>query len=164
MEDFMALTDETKKEDDIIDLNIDVIKKQRFRINGDPNSVIELNLSDLRIYERLEKGLAKLQEEMHKIAELSNDDENLSNLLNEADAKMCEWMDYIFDSPISAVFSKSGSMYDPFNGVFRYEHIIDTLTKLYTNNINDEYKKMRARIQKNVSKYTANKTTKGKKK
>ena len=139
----MALTDETKKEDNIIDLNIEGIKKQRFRINGDPNSVIELNLSDLRIYERLEKGLAKLEEEMRKIAQFSNDDEDLSKLLNEADAAMCEWMDYIFDSPISSVFSKSGSMYDPFNGVFRYEHIIDTLTKLYTNNINDEYKKMK---------------------
>ena len=155
----MSLTDETKKEDNIIDLNIEGIKKSRFRINGDPNSVIELNLSDLRIYERLEKGLAKLEEEMRKIAEVSNDSEDLSKVLNEADAKMCDWLDYIFDSPISRVFSKTGSMYDPFNGMFRYEHIIDSLTKLYTNNLNDEYKKMKVRIQKHVSKYT-----KGKKK
>ena len=52
----MALTD-NKINDEIIDLNIDGIKKQRFRINGDPDSIIELNLSDLNIRERLEKGI-----------------------------------------------------------------------------------------------------------
>lgn len=153
----MALADNKQIEDNIIDLNIDGIKKQRFRINGDPKAIIELNLSDLNISDRLEKGFAKLQEKMSEISNLSGEDENLSELLNKANTEMCEWLDYIFDSPVSEVFSKGGSMYDPKDGMFRYEHIIDGLTKLYTDNLNQEYKKMRARIQKHTEKYTGKK-------
>ena len=159
----MALMDETKVDGtSIIDINIDGIKKQKFRINGDPQAVIELNLSDLGIQSRLEEGLSKLQEEMSKIADMNNDDENLSELMKQANDKMCEWIDYIFDSPVSAVCAKGGTMYDPFNGVFRYEHIIDSLTRLYTDNLNEEYKKIRSRIQKHTDKYTGKKSAKRK--
>lgn len=147
----MALTDETK---DIIDLNIDGVKKQRFRINGDPNSIIELDLSDLKIIDRLEDGLQKLEVEMRKIAEVKPEDDNFSEVLNEADARMREYIDYIFDYPVSAVCARYGTMYDPKDGMFRYEHIIDALTKLYQNNINDEYKKFQTRIKKHTDKYT----------
>lgn len=147
----MALTDETK---DIIDLNIDGVKKQRFRINGDPNSIIELDLSDLKIIDRLEDGLQKLETEMRKIAEVKPEDDNFSEVLNEADTRMREYIDYIFDYPVSAVCARYGTMYDPKDGMFRYEHIIDALTKLYQNNINDEYKKFQARIKKHTDKYT----------
>lgn len=156
----MALTDINKTEDNIIDITIEGIKKQRFRINGDPNSIIELNLSDFGIYERLEKGMAKLQDEMSKIANIPEDDAKIQEKMREANKAMCEWMDYIFDSPISEVFSKGGTMYDPKDGMFRYEHILDTLTKLYTNNINDEYKKLKARVQKHTEKYTGGKKNK----
>ena len=160
----MALTDENKKPaDDIVDINIDGIKKQRFRINGDPKAIIELNLSDLNIYNRLEKGLKELQDTMSEIAKIPNDDEELSEKLQLADGKMREWIDYIFDSPVSEVVGKGGTMYDPFNGMFRYEHIIDGLTKLYTNNINAEYKKLRLRLQKHTDKYTKPATKRGKK-
>lgn len=158
----MALTDEIKT-NDIIDINIDGIKKQKFRINGDPQSVIELNLSDLNISDRLEKGIEKLQEEMSKISGMDSEDENLSEMMKKADEVMCNWIDYIFDSPVSAVFSKAGSMYDPLDGMFRYERIIDGLTKLYTDNLNQEYKKLRTRVQKHTDKYTGKKTSKTKK-
>lgn len=167
----MALTDKTDLEfnspaSEVIDLNIDSIKKQRFRINGDSNAIIELNLSDLRIQERLATGLEKLSQEMSKIAAIAEDDDEIQEKMKKADETMCEWLDYIFDSPISEVFSRGGSMYDPINGMFRYEYIIDSLTKLYTDNINDEYKKINARIQKYTQKYIGAKksSTKPKKK
>ena len=149
----MALKDDAK----IIDLNIDGIQKQRFRINGDPNSIIELNTSDMGIGDRLQTGLQKLQEKMSEIAELSDDDEELSDKMKKANEVMCEWVDYIFDSPISQVLSKGGTMYDPKDGMFRYEHIIDGLTKLYSDNINKEYKAIQARIKKHTSKYAGKK-------
>lgn len=157
----MALTDEVKN-DGIIDINLEGIQKQRFRINGDPNAIIELNLSDLTIDERLEHGFEKLQEEMSKISEIPDGDENLSEIMKQANEAMCKWIDYIFDSPVSAVCSKGGSMYDPIDGMFRYERIIDGLTKLYTDNLNQEYKKLRNRIQKHTDKYIGKKTTKKK--
>lgn len=146
----MALTD---KANEVIDIDIEGIKKQRFRINGDSNSIIELNLSDLNISKRMEEGLEKLESEMTNIANLP-DDENLSDKLKEADTRMREYVDYIFDYPVSAVCVKGGTMYDPKNGMFAYEHIIDALTKLYTNNLNDEYKKLKSRVQKHTDKYT----------
>ena len=157
----MALTDNQQINDDIIDINIDGIKKQRFRINGRPDSIIELNLSDLSIDTRLEKGFKKLQEKMSEISEMPNDAENLSELLERANKEMCDWVDYIFDSPVSEVLSRGGTMYDPKNGMFRYEHIIDCLTKLYTNNLNSEYKQMKNRISKYTDKYTNKSTKKG---
>lgn len=146
----MALTDNTNE---IIDLNIEGIKRSRFRINGDSTAIIELNLSDLNTIDRMQEGMKKLEEEMTAIANLP-DDENLSDKLKEADARMREYVDYIFDYPVSAVCVKSGTMYDPKNGMFTYEHIIDALTKLYTNNLNAEYKKMKSRVQKYTDKYT----------
>ena len=146
----MALTDNAN---DVVDISIDGIKKQRFRINGDSTAIIELNLSDLNTIDRMQEGMKKLEEEMTAIANLP-DDEKLSGKLKEADARMREYVDYIFDYPVSDVCVKSGTMYDPKNGMFTYEHIIDALTKLYTNNLNAEYKKMKSRVQKYTDKYT----------
>lgn len=157
----MALTDEIK--DNIIDVNLEGVKRQRFRINGDPNAIIELNLSDLGIVERLEEGVKQLEEQMTRISELDSDDEELSKKLKQADAAMRECVDYIFDYPVSAVCAKYGTMYDPKDGKFRYEHIIDGLTKLYNENLNEEYKKFQNRIKKHTAKYTVPSAGKSKK-
>lgn len=159
----MALTDETKNniqtpEDDVIDINLDGVKRKRFRINGIPGAIVELNLSDLSIVDRLERGMQKLAAEMAAISEIPDDDENTSDKLAQADQKMREYVDYIFDYPVSAVCApKDSTMFDPNNGLFRYETIIDGLTKLYADNINAEYKKINARLKKHTDKYVSKK-------
>lgn len=158
----MALTDSIKNNDGVVDINIDGITRTRFRINGDPTAVIELNISDLGVIDRLESGLDKLDKDMTDIAALDTDEENFSERLKTIDQRMRETIDYIFDSPVSAVCAKYGTMYDPIDGMFRYERVIDGLTKLYTNNINAEYKKLQQRIKKYTDKYTS--ATKGKRK
>lgn len=154
----MALTDNKEKVEDVVDISLEGIQKTKFRINGRNDCIIELNLSDLGITVRLEKGLKKLQEEMSNISSIPDDDEQLSDKLLEADKHMRDYIDYIFDSPVSDTLVKSGTMYDPINGEFRYEHIIDGLTKLYTDNINREYKKINMRIKKHTDKYTGKKS------
>ncbi len=161
----MALTDnENLKQDDIIDINLEGIKRKRFRINGDPDAIVELNLSDLGIMERLNVGMDKLADEMSAISNIPDDADNetFQTKLKEADAKMREYVDYIFDYPVSAVCAKYGTMYDPQDGQFRYEIIIDGLTKLYTDNINSEFKKIQTRIKKHTDKYTNNPSKKNK--
>lgn len=163
----MALLDEKKSVENtvpagVVDLNIDGIKKTAFRINGDNNSILELNLSDLELGERLEKGYEKIQEELTRISQLP-DDADASTELKKADKIMREQLDYIFDSNVSEVCGKGGSMYDPKDGSYRFEHILTALLKLYGNNLSDEYEKMKKRIQKHTEKYVP-KATKSHKK
>ena len=152
----MALMDENIKNtsDDVIDINLEGATRTRFRINADSTAIIELNLSDLGIIERLEKGLKNIEKQMSEIAGLSDDDENLSKKMKEADQKMREQVDAIFDYPVSAVCARYGTMYDPKNGQFQYETIINGLLKLYSDNINAEAKKVESRIKKHTDKYT----------
>jgi hypothetical protein len=153
--------------DDIQDIDLSAIKKKRFRINGDPNKILELNTSDLSITSRLSKSYEKLNKYMDEVGkelqavpdsgeeELSEDQERLvEENLAKIDAKMREEIDYIFDAPVSEVCADEGSMYDPFNGMFRFEHIIDAITKLYENNLNSEFNKMKRRVSAKTSKYT----------
>jgi len=154
----MALTDENKVSG-VIDLNIEGIKKTPFRINGRDDSILELNTSDLGIAERLEKGYENIQKELQRIAALG-EDADLSAELKKADKVMRDELDYIFDSNVSEVCGKGGTMYDPINGSYRFELIINALTNLYSTNLNDQYKKMKARIQKHTEKYVNTKSGK----
>lgn len=151
--------------DEITDVEIKAVKKQKFRFNGDNNKILELNTSDLSIVTRLNSAYERLTKLMEEVGETlstlpeeeDTTDESLNNIgdmLKKLDTKMREEVDFIFDAPVSAVLCADGSMYDPIDGMFRYEHIIDKLTELYENNINREFGKMRQRVNSRTSKYT----------
>lgn len=151
--------------DDVQDIDLSVIKRKRFRINGDSNKILELNTSDLQISSRLATAYNHLLAYMDEVGDtLSNlpdeeaiteeQEELIRNELSAIDAKMKEEVDYIFDAPVSAVCCDGGSMYDPFEGMFRFEHIIEALAKLYETNISSEFSKMRKRVNMKTSKYT----------
>lgn len=149
---------------DIIDVDLSVIKKKKFRINGDNSKILELNTSDMGIVTRLDESYQKLIDLQNSVASLAddvkdedNDRETLSstaNKLNKIDGEMRELLDYIFQSNVSEICGSEGSMYDPINGTFRYEHIISTLIKLYENNLSKEFNKMKQNISKHTAKYT----------
>lgn len=157
----------TPVDNDIIDVKFDNIKKQRFRIEGDNNRILELDTSDLSVINRIEDSYPKLVALEQKASlmkvkdELGDDDTleeaaekvNISQTLREIDTEMREIMDFIFDADVSAKCAPSGSMFDPFNGEFRYEHILNKLTSLYETNLNSEYDKLRKRINKHTDKY-----------
>ena len=157
----------TNSHGNIIDINFDIIRKKRYRIDGDDSRILELNTSDLNI-------LARLKETYPKLVDLANNafkdlpevdtsdnydfatDEATANVidtLKDADIKMRELVDYIFDAPVSSVCAPSGSMYDPINGGFRFEHIIDTLAALYETNISSEMGAIAKRVRKHTDKY-----------
>ena len=141
------------KQNEIIDLQIESVKKSRIRINGDNNSILELNLSDLNIAERLDKGYEKLQNCISKIANMDTEAEDLPKELHTIDQEMREIVDYIFDSNVSEVCCKSGTMFDLKDGVYKFESILEALTKLYSDNLNSEYKTMKKRVQQHTEKY-----------
>lgn len=151
--------------DDIQDVELSAVKKQRFRFNHDNSKILELNTSDLNIITRLTTSYDRLNKIMEEVAgtlsELPEGDDatedkldNISAILKKLDDSMKEEVDFIFEAPVSKVLCSDGSMYDPIDGMFRYEHIIDKITSLYENNLNREFTKMRERVNSKTSRYT----------
>ena len=161
----MALTDETVRQDDIIDIELPELRKKRYRIDGDNDRILELNTSDIGIVKRLNivyPKLIKLSEEVVSELDFSEDipvDELLdreADALSGIDQKMRALVDELFQSNVSEVCVPEGTMYDPINGEFRFEHIIKTIGALYETNFNNEFQKIARRVSKNsptVKKY-----------
>ena len=152
-----------EKNNNIIDISLAVTNKKRIRIDGDDSRILEINTSDFGVVSRLRDLYPKLRELVGKAHELADDEEleddeaeitKTANRFDDIDATMRGLIDEIFDSNVSEVCAPSGTMYDPFNGKFRFEYIIEVLMGLYEENIAKEYKLMEKRITKHTSKYT----------
>ena len=149
--------DTTVEDNTVIDIEIKESPKKRFRINGDNSKILELNVSDMNVITRLSNGYEHLQKLIKDISDTPSDDENFVDALDKIDQAMRKELDYIFQSNVSEICGSGGNMYDPYGGMFRYEHILDTLTKLYANNVNEEFKKIKKRLDKHTGKYTKKK-------
>lgn len=145
----------------IIDIDLSATRKKKIRVDGDDNRILELDTSDMNIVVRLRDGYEKLESLMKEINDLQISDTGdiktditeLGNVVEDIDTKMRNVLDEIFDSNVSEICAPSGSMYDIFNGEYRFEHILKALTPLYENNIDKEYEKMKKRVQKHTDKY-----------
>lgn len=153
-----------KQEPEVTTVDLGFVEKRKFCISGDFNRILELNVSDLNIASRLKVGYPKLQdllkEAQAKIASIPESEDELETLnhladaLTEIDQKMREVIDYIFDTNASEICVPSGNMYDPVDGQWRFERIIDTLSKLYTTGLDEEFNKLKNRVEQKTSKYT----------
>ena len=151
----------------IIDIDLSAARKKKYRIDGDNNRILELNTSDMSIIERLEPAYKKLNKLMSDAVNLLGTQEEsddtmqdinkVSEALKTIDEKMRNLLDELFDSNVSEVCAPYGTMYDPFNGEFRFEHIIKVLLELYESNFVDEFAKMMKRMDKHTAKYTKKK-------
>lgn len=151
------------QDQDVVDVDLGFVEKRKFRICGDYNRILELNVSDLGITGRLKEGYPKLQkyfeEAKDKVVASKDvvDEETLgefAEILAEIDAKMREVIDYIFDTNASEVCAPSGTMYDPVGGQFRWERILEKLSALYSTGLSEELAKMKTNVEKKTSKYT----------
>ena len=158
----MALSgDEVRKDEELLDIDLLATRKKRFRINGDSNRILELNTSDMNVVSRLNKIYPKLHKLNTKAINIKFDNEGneeqqleqVATQLEEIDTEMRSLLDELFDTNVSEVAAPDGSMYDPFLGKFRYEHIIEALLKLYDENFTSEFEMMRKRVETKTSKY-----------
>lgn len=152
---------ENTMDTNIIDINLDGVEKQKFRING--KSILELDTSDLNIISRLREVYPKLNKLANEATQNVNIEDNtpvekqldeMADVLQTIDTKMREYVDYIFDSNVSEICAPHKSMYSPHGGKFTYEHITETLGALYANKIDEEAKLLSARMRKHTNKYT----------
>lgn len=148
--------------DNVIDISLKETARKKFRIDGDDDRILELNTSDMSIINRLNTIYPKLQQlAVDASAKLDIGDEKdtqkaldaSAKALTEIDTDMRNLVDELFDSNVSEVCCPSGSMYDPFNGKFRFEHIIETLSGLYETNLKNEFSKMSKSVKKHTDKY-----------
>lgn len=149
-------------EDKIIDIDLSATSKKKIRINGDNNKILEINTSDLGLLGRLEETYPKLnklsQEASLALSETNEEDtQKIAEILANINTEMCKYLDYIFDSNVSELCSDGGTMYDLFNGKFRFEHIIEVLGEQYETNLKSEIHKAQQRLKKHTSKYTKKK-------
>jgi hypothetical protein len=151
--------------DEIIDLDLSITKKKKFRFDKDDNRIIEVNTSDMNLIQRVSTAYPRLQELQTKASKLtegldieegSGIDElsTMAERLSAVDTEMRDVLDYMFDAPVSAAAAPTGSMYDPFNGSFRYEHIIAIMMTQYEQNLQSEFGKMEKQLKKHTDKYT----------
>ena len=154
-------------EENIIDIDLSVTRKKKFRIDGDNSRFLELNTSDLGIFARLKEVYPKMKQLatsasgiLSSVDDESDDTEKTLEALaqlSDIDKELRDDLDQIFDSNVSEVCAPSGTLYDPFNGMLRFEHIIETLAGLYEDNLQAEFKAMTQRVQKHTNKYTKKK-------
>lgn len=149
-------------EENIIDLQLKKVKKQRFRINGESDKILELNTSDISIISRLKMIYPKLQTLAEDALTFSDEELNdntpeglfkFADKLDRIDENMGNLLDEIFDANVSETCKDGGKMYDLFDGMFRFEHIIETLSTLYSTGFDAEFAKVRQRIDKHTGKY-----------
>lgn len=153
------------KENDIIDISLESVRRKRFRIDKDDNRILELDTTDLSIVDRLQTAYDKLTEAVNNAfnnVDMSEPEDidiksdyvtNFVDSLKTADLDIRSIVDSIFNSNVSEICAPTGSMLDPINGKFRFEHIFDILIPLYETDIASEMTKFNARIQKHTSKY-----------
>ena len=147
---------------EITDVDLGFVEKRRFRIAGDYNRMLELNVSDMNIYPRYTQAYPKLlelaQEASDRVQDMDFEDEKImdtiSDFLVDVDKRMREQIDFIFDTNASEVCAPSGNMFDPVDGGYRFEHIIDTLSKLYLTGFESEIAKFKKKSEKHTAKYT----------
>ena len=148
----------------IVDVDLSVTSKKTFNIKLSENEIrpLELDPSDLMFIKRLNEIYPRLQKNAESaMAELDIDDDKsteeilskTSEVLTKIDSDMRTAMDELFDTNVSEVCAPRGSMYDPFNGEFRFEHIIRALSKLYENNLDTEASKTMSKLKKHTDKY-----------
>ena len=157
--------------EDIKDISLST--KKSFRIDGDNNRIIWLDVSDMNVmsrindvYPEIRRLAIEAQDRLQKAEITDREDANsplqdVSDVLKDINKTMKEKLNYIFASDIADICEPTGNMYDVVGGEFRFEHIIDVLTTLYANNIKAEYRKLSERLKKHTAKYTGKGKGKG---
>lgn len=155
----------------VINLDMQDATRSTIWVNGDCTKVLKLNLTDLGIVERYNEVYPKLDDLQNEISNMldelkpeeATDSDELNSIaqnFKSVNSKMKEYVDYIFDYTVCDVCCDGGSMYDVVaNGQYRFEYIIEKLSKLYGDAFNTKHKAMQDRLKSHTSKYTKKKST-----
>lgn len=141
--------------DNVIDIELGELQKKKFRLDRDNNRVIELNTSDISVVKRLEEVYPKMLDMVDKAhTDIANNPEGTIDTVLDINKEMKKLLNYAFDSDVADKACPNGTLYDPINGKFRFEYIMERLIALYDENFRNEFNLMKKRVGKHTSKYT----------
>ena len=143
------------KVQDVVDIDFGELQKKKFRLDRDNNRVIELNTSDISVVKRLEEVYPKMLSLVDKAhLDIEADPDSTIDAVMSVNDEMKKLLNYAFDSDIADKACPDGTLYDPINGKFRFEYIMEKLIALYDENFKNEFNLMQKRVSKHTSKYT----------
>lgn len=156
-------------QEQVLNLDLRSTAKKKVTVNGDKDAAFYINPSDFGIYDRLKVGVPKLyqiftdmRDKLKPAPESDIEDadettdeflEKMTEVMKDADAQMRSITDEIFAAPVSDICAPDGYMFDMFEGQLRFEYIISAITRLYENNINAEFYKLKSRINAKLPSY-----------
>ena len=144
----------------IQNINLNLSTKKKFTLDGDPNRVIELDISDINIIDRATtafRNIEKLQADWESLPIPKNpnnedDGETLNDTVStiedfntqfaEIENKLKQELNYMFDSDIAGTIFEANSPFSMVNGKFKFQQVVDVLMSLYENQIQSDVKKL----------------------
>lgn len=131
------------------------LQKKSFCIDGDESKIIYLDPSDLGIMERTKVFAEKTDELFKGLTDLEED--KVIEKLKESDSVLRGYVNELFDYDVCSVCVPSGTLFDAIGGVFKFEIIVNGLSKVYSDTISNEMQKVTDRVSKHTKKYTKKK-------
>lgn len=137
---------------------------QRVPINnkfGEEIGVFYFRPTDLKIIERYNETVAKFDEILAPLEAVNisadgtadEDDMPAMEALKEAEKRLYEACDYIFDGNMSEAFFGKMHPFSPINGVFYCETALNAVGNFIAAQFSQETKKVNKRLDKYVGKY-----------
>ncbi len=140
-----------------------------YNLSGDKIGEFSFQPTDVDIVNRFNESMEKFDEVIAPIeeaAEKSTDDGDVDSMaaLNEARTRLFRLCDYIFNTDTGAGLFARMHPFSPVNGKFYCEEVFEQLGKFIQAQFGEETKKVNARLQKYVGRYTPSAPSKGRKK
>ena len=139
------------------------IRTKTFTIDGDPNRVIELDPSDMGVIGRLDEAIPQIDEVMKEFVEKGKamaEDGGIGFgiALKDLDGRMRTIVNTVFDFDVCSVCVPKGTMFDVVvdSDKFKFEVLIEGLSKVYEDTIMGDLKRVQARMTEHTKKYTGN--------
>ena len=131
------------------------LQKKSFCIDGDESKIIYLDPSDLDIISRIKVFSDRTDELFSSLTGMEED--KVIEKLKESDVTLRSYVNELFDYDVCSVCVPVGTLFDAIGGKFKFEIIVNGLSKVYSDTISAEMQKITDRVSKHTKKYTKKK-------
>lgn len=129
------------------------LSKRSYTIDGDETKVIYLDPSDMGILPRIKQYSTDAEAILGKLKDIT--EAELLDKMNEVDKELRGAVNALFDYDVCSVCVPTGTLLDAVNGQFKFEIIVDGISKVYADNITKEMQAVTKKMSEHTKKYTS---------